>query len=336
MKKKSLIIALPMMFALALTGCTKPDSAPESAPATSAPATSQATETGAPTPSATASVTTSSSATATATQEATAPQSIQAMEALNALVVAAESGSDTYERDYFNHWVSKNGTGCDTRFAVLVEESTTKAVTSGCTVVSGNWNSVYDGKTITDPKTLDIDHMVPLKEAWESGASLWDAAKRESYANDLAFADSLVAVTAASNRSKSDRDPAGYLPTDASNKCSYVSKWIAVKTRWNMTVDAQEKAAITNQLNSCGSGEQIPSVVKADPSSDVAPEPAQAAVPAAPAPVAAPPVAGTDGNDPKYTSCSAALAGGFGPYTKGEPEYDWYRDGDGDGTVCEK
>jgi hypothetical protein len=177
--------------------------------------------------------------------------------------------------------------------------------------------------------------MVPLKEAWESGASQWDAGKREAYANDLDFAPGLVAVTAASNRSKSDRDPAGYLPTDASNRCAYVSNWIAVKTKWNLSVDSAEKTAIRNQLNSCGSGEQIPSV-SAVPSASVeavAPKPEPTKNVEAPAEA---PVAGPAGTDPKFTSCAKAIAGGYGPYVKGQPEYDWYRDGDGDGKVCER
>lgn len=326
MNKKSLLITLPMMIALALTGCGSTDVGTKEIQ--NAETSQSATPTTAP-------VTPDTSQSANQVAPVTeVPSSGSAVEALNKLVVADEADSDAYERDLFNHWVSKNSTGCDTRVAVLVEESLTKATLSGCTVTSGEWKSVYDGKTVTDPKTLDIDHMIPLKEAWESGASKWDSTAREAFANDMAYSESLVAVTAASNRSKSDRDPAGYLPTDNSYRCSYVSKWITVKTKWKMTVDAQEKSAIQTVLNTCGNDTSV-SNVEAAPANETPVAPVAEAPVAAPvAPVA--PVAGTDGNDPKFASCKAATAGGYGPYTKGEPEYEFYRDGDNDGTVCEK
>lgn len=330
MNKKNLIVVLPMMFALALTGCNSSTVGAKDVPNVAVSETAS--------PSASASPTTVAPATpetpaAETPKETPAPVEVPpvtgtAMDALNKLVVADEADSDAYDRDLFNHWTTKNSTGCDTRYAVLVEESLSKAVTSGCKVVSGEWKSAYDGKTITDPKTIDIDHMIPLKEAWESGASKWDSQARESYANDLSSPESLVAVTAASNRSKSDRDPAGYLPTDASNLCSYVTKWISVKTRWNFTIDAQEKSEMKTVLDKCGDTTMS--------NVDNAPAPVAPVEAPVAAPVEAAPVAGTDGNDPKFTSCKAAIAGGFGPYTTGEPEYSWYKDGDGDGKVCEK
>ena len=335
---KNLFIALPMLVALALTGCapktaTVPDSGePTSQTQTSSPSSSPSA---APTPS--ASVTPESTTQPVAKPE----QGTEAVAALDKLAVAEESGSDTYDREQFKHWVTKNSSGCDTRFAVLVTESLVKTKISGCTVISGEWKSVYDGQTVTDPKKLDIDHMVPLKEAWESGASQWDATKREAFANDLDFAPSLVAVTAGSNRSKSDRDPTGYIPTDTSNRCSYAANWIAVKTKWNLSLDSAEKAAIREQLNSCGAGEQIPSVtpVPSTPASGIMggnPTNGEASKDKVLTPAPPAEAAGPAGSDPKFTSCATAIAGGYGPYTKGEPEYDWYRDGDGDGKVCEK
>lgn len=329
MNMKSFLITLPVMVALALTGCSPHTSASPTVPDTSQSASqsSDSSSVASPAPS---------ESTKSTTQTVAKPeQGTQAVEALDKLQVADEANSDSYEREKFNHWVSKNSSGCDTRFAVLVSESLIKTKISGCTVISGEWKSAYDGQTVTDPKKLDIDHMVPLKEAWESGASQWDAAKREAYANDLDFAPGLVAVTAASNRSKSDRDPAGYLPTDTSNRCAYVANWIAVKTKWNLSVDSAEKSAIRNQLNSCSSGESIPSVAPAtsSPAEPVTPnkESTKEATQTSDTPVAGP-----AGSDPKFTSCAKAIAGGYGPYVKGQPEYEWYRDGDGDGKVCEK
>ena len=337
---KSFLITLPVMFAIALTGCSPHTSASPAVPETSQSA-SQSSQPSTSAPSNVPAPTASESAMSTTKPVVKQEQGTQAVEALEKLTVAEESASDTYEREQFKHWVSKNASGCDTRFAVLVSESLVKTKISGCTVISGEWKSAYDGQTVTDPKNLDIDHMVPLKEAWESGASQWDAAKREAYANDLDFAPGLVAVTAASNRSKSDRDPAGYLPTDTSNRCAYVANWIAVKTKWNLSVDSAEKTAIRNQLNSCATGEQIPAVTPAPstPASGIMggnPTNGEASKDKVLTPAPSANAAGPAGSDPKFTSCAKAIAGGYGPYVKGQPEYEWYRDGDGDGKVCEK
>lgn len=259
--------------------------------------------------------------------------------ALEALNVAEEQGGDIYDREEFKHWVQSNDTGCDTRFAVLVEESTTPAQFEGCKVISGNWVSVYDEKTITDPGDLDIDHMVPLKEAWVSGASEWDAETREAYANDLSYSNSLVAVTASSNRSKSDGDPTDWMPTANAAHCDYVAHWVTVKSQWNLSVDSAEKNTILNILPTCDSNTMVveSSEIVAKPETPT-PEDATTKNPedenSTPLPEAAtPPIAGV--TDPDMGTCSEAKAAGYGPYTQDQPEYGFYRDGDGDGTVCD-
>ncbi|HEX7474251.1 MAG TPA: HNH endonuclease family protein, partial [Candidatus Limnocylindrales bacterium] len=98
-----------------------------------------------------------------------------------------------------------------------------------------------------DSSKLDIDHVVPLAEAWDSGAYRWDAARRRAFANDLGVSWSLIAVSAASNRSKGDKDPAEWLPPLASYRCQYLAVWVAIKTRWNLAVDAAEKSAIAGE-----------------------------------------------------------------------------------------
>lgn len=174
-------------------------------------------------------------------------------EMLNSLTVSTPS-TQTYNRDYFKHWVDSNGDGCTARAEVLKIESlkptTVKAGTT-CTIETGEWFSVYDNKTITTASTVDIDHFVPLNEAWKSGAYSWDAKKREIYANDLEYAPSLIAVTATSNRSKSDQDPTTWMPPEGSYRCTYTATWITVKWRWQLTIDTAEKAALENALNAC-------------------------------------------------------------------------------------
>ncbi|MFF9178974.1 HNH endonuclease family protein [Streptomyces sp. NPDC014793] len=99
--------------------------------------------------------------------------------------------------------------------------------------------------------SLDIDHLVPLAKAWDSGASVWSAAEREAYANDLGDDRALIAVSAASNRSKADQDPSTWLPPAAGYRCQYATDWIADKTRWNLSIDATKEAALTGELSRC-------------------------------------------------------------------------------------
>jgi hypothetical protein len=228
-----------------------------------------------------------------------------------------------YDRNYFNAWIDADSDGCNTRAEVLIMESTTTVTTRGtCTVTSGSWVSVYDGSSTTQASGLDIDHFVPLNEAWISGAENWDAATRVQFGNDLGYGPSLVAVSAASNRSKSDQDPAEWMPTQRDYYCDYVATWIAVKWRWSLSVDSLERLTLSSVLEQCSSFTiDLPekaNVVTGAP-------PAQEVVPA------------SDGVlDPNYGTCAVAVANGAGPYRQGvDPEYDWYRDRDKDGVVCE-
>ena len=101
----------------------------------------------------------------------------------------------------------------------------------GCKVVAGDWYSVYDGVWVSDPGLLDVDHVVPLKEAWDSGAKEWDAATREVFANDLEDQRSLIAVTAGSNRAKGAADPSNWMPPNRDDWCRYVAAWVVIKAR---------------------------------------------------------------------------------------------------------
>ncbi|WBQ07905.1 HNH endonuclease family protein [Kribbella sp. CA-293567] len=179
---------------------------------------------------------------------------ITAGDLLASLTVRAENGTG-YDRTLFPHWVDADGDTCDTREEVLIAESTTTPPTgAGCKVLSGTWNSWYDGATWTNPSDVDIDHVVALKEAWDSGAHAWTTAKRQRYANDLGYAWSLDAVTDNVNQSKSDKDPAQWLPPLASARCAYAIHWTAVKYRWNLALDTTEKSALASILTgSCGS-----------------------------------------------------------------------------------
>ncbi|GAA2528069.1 HNH endonuclease family protein [Winogradskya humida] len=167
---------------------------------------------------------------------------------LSKLTVAKESSMSGYSREKFPHWRSA-GSNCDTRDKVLQRDGT-KVKLSGCNVVAGTWTSFYDGDKITDPSKVDIDHMVPLANAWRSGAAKWDTDKRGDFANDLNDPQ-LIAVSASSNRSKGDQDPSTWKPELTSSWCEYAKDWISVKTTWKLTVTDKEKTALDDMLRKC-------------------------------------------------------------------------------------
>ncbi|WP_329043544.1 HNH endonuclease family protein (plasmid) [Streptomyces sp. NBC_00178] len=157
-----------------------------------------------------------------------------------------------YERDSFKHWVDEDDDGCPTRAEVLIEEATKKPEQGErCALTGGVWMSYYDEVEVTDARKLDIDHMVPLAEAWDSGAYDWTAQRRQAYANDLGADRSLVAVTARTNRSKADKDPATWLPPAETAHCTYGADWTATKLRWGLTADDTERAALLKLAGAC-------------------------------------------------------------------------------------
>ncbi len=175
---------------------------------------------------------------------------------LNSLPVVPEHTSG-YDRELFADWYDADGDGCDTREEVLIAERQAGRV-RGCTVVGGRWSSRYDRIVTTDSSSFDIDHRVALKEAWDSGAWRWSESARDAFANDLGYAPSLIAVSASSNRSKGDRDPAEWLPPNRGEWCRYARQWVAVKYRWRLAVDAAERSALTRILSGCPSLIAVP------------------------------------------------------------------------------
>ncbi|WP_308409640.1 HNH endonuclease family protein [Streptomyces sp. A3M-1-3] len=124
-------------------------------------------------------------------------------------------------------------------------------VATGCQLTGGAWLSAYDNVVVTDAARLDVDHFVPLAEVYDSEQTPWSAARREAYANDQDSPDTLIAVTAASNRSKSDKDPAEWLPSDASYHCTYAATWAGTKLRWDLAADEAERQALLGLAEDC-------------------------------------------------------------------------------------
>jgi hypothetical protein len=182
--------------------------------------------------------------------------------------------------------------------------------------------------------------MVPLSEAWRSGAWKWSPAQREAFANDLTDPRALIAVTASLNRQKSDQDPSTWMPPE--NKCLYVSNWIAIKVRYSLTVDSVEANALTSLVAQCNitsiTAFSLPAyaiTAGINPITLVAPTTTPTATPSAITPTPAPKVK----KAVKYSTCAKARAAGVTPIvrSKNKTLYALNKalDRDKDGVACE-
>ena len=177
------------------------------------------------------------------------PSSSAAASQLAALRVAASGSGTGYSRDEFPHWSTIQGS-CNGREYVLKRDGTNVVTNSACAATSGTWYSPYDGATWTDAADVDIDHMVPLKNAWISGASSWTKAKREQFANDVTRPQ-LWAVTDNVNQAKSDKSPDSWKPPLTSFYCTYAKSWVQVKSYWDLSITSAEKSALSSMLGRC-------------------------------------------------------------------------------------
>jgi hypothetical protein len=157
-----------------------------------------------------------------------------------------------YTARRFSGWTDADGDRCTTDAEVLLAEAV-RAPTVGarCALTGGRWLSPYDGKSRTRSSRLVVDHLVPLAEAWRSGAHSWRKLARRQLANDLGYPSTLVAVTRASAADKAAREPQDWLPRPA-YRCAYTAQWVAVKWRWRLAVDPTERRFLARRLSSCG------------------------------------------------------------------------------------
>ncbi len=167
------------------------------------------------------------------------------------ITIAPELSGDDYKR--WPSWRDADGDCQDTRQEVLIDESVIEPVLSpsGCRVLSGQWDDPYTGLTFTDPGDVDIDHLVPLKEAHVSGGAAWSRDKKRAYANSMEDPNHLIAVDDATNQRKRDKDPAEWTPPVESYHCAYIEAWLDVKGRWGLSVDLGEAVKILEILEEC-------------------------------------------------------------------------------------
>lgn len=182
---------------------------------------------------------------------------------LNSLPIKGRAPKTGYSREQFGEsWSDDVATqfghnGCDTRNDILNRDLTDKTFKKGthdCVVLTGVLNDPYTGAVIhfqRGQKTsaaVQIDHLVPLSDAWQKGAQAWDDTKRRNFANDPA---NLLAVDGPTNSAKSDSDAATWLPPDKSYRCTYAQKIISVKAAYGLWVTQAEHDALARQLATC-------------------------------------------------------------------------------------
>lgn len=243
------------------------------------------------------------------------------------LSIAADH-EDGYERALFKLWIDTDFDGCNTREEVLIEEAVVKpTIGNSCTLSGGVWLSPYDGVRTTKVSSLDIDHLVPLSEAWKSGAWAWTPVQRKAFANDVDDPRALVAVSLGQNRTKGDKDPAKWLPPKG--VCTYIADWIAIKARYQLSVDAVEADFLVTKLKQCKSS-VVTVVFNKKVVKKVSPTPKSSQIPTP---------TSTGLQLFKFANCTAAKAAGVAPIMKarnpGLYELNASLDREKDGIACD-
>lgn len=172
-----------------------------------------------------------------------------------------------YNRANWKHWSDDDGDCQDTRQEVLIAESLTEVTfedSRDCRVASGTWFDVYTGQIYLAPSGLDVDHLIPLANAHETGGWQWSPEQKQIFANDLSDPDSLIAVSASANRSKGARDPSDWKPTNSDAWCAYASAWSRLKERWGLATSGEEAEAIADMRSTCSSDGQADWPVPSD------------------------------------------------------------------------
>jgi len=322
MTRRAALPASLLAVALLTAGCA----GPASGPAVGTPSI--------PTTSATIPPTTLAplaSSPAAPTDPPAAPAGFDARAVLEPLVVDDRPQPDRpYRRDDWPHWDDIDGNGCDGREDALLTATLEPAeLGPACKVLSGEWMSPYDGLTTSDPAGIQIDHLVPLQNAFTSGGWRWETPRRRLFANDPS---ELVAVSAASNQSKGSKTPDQWRPPVRDVWCSYAVAWVRVKVTYDLTVTTSERDALGQMLDTCPA--DTPRDARPGGPGDTPTGPVARPSPA-PAPASPPPPAETSGDGPYFANCAAARAAGAAPIRRGEPGYRDRLDGDGDGVACE-
>lgn len=169
------------------------------------------------------------------------------------LLIAFTVYSQEYDRSEWGRWLDYDNDCQDTRQEVLIEESIIPVTLdeSGCKVISGVWLCLLTGNVYTDPSLLDIDHVVPLKNAHESGGNTFTKDDKYQYFNNLENSNHLMAVYRGANRSKGAKSPDQWMPEYQPFRCTYLNYWISVKRYYRLTMSDEEYRFIDTELRKC-------------------------------------------------------------------------------------
>jgi hypothetical protein len=264
--------------------------------------------------------------------------------ALASLPVKGRAPKTGYDREQFGPaWADTDRNGCDTRNDILARDlaaETFKPGTQDCVVLTGVLADPYTAAEIRFVRgqgtsdDVQIDHVVALSDAWQKGAQQLSAEQRTAFANDPL---NLLAVDGPANAQKGDGDAATWLPANRSFRCDYVARQVAVKAEYALWVTAAERDAMAQVLSGCPD-QELPTEDTAARAYEIETRSTQSPTPAPEETYTSDPEPQptTAETDPRFSSCAKAKAAGYGPYISGvDPEFAWYRDGDGDGTTCE-
>ena len=251
-------------------------------------------------------------------------------------VAPASHDIPQYNRKDWRHWTDADRDCQDARQEVLIAESQSDVVyetSDECRVESGDWFGAYTGESFTDPGDLDVDHMVPLENAHRSGGWAWSKERKAEYANDLSYANHLIAVQSSANRRKGSKGPEEWMPPRSEYWCQYATDWVTIKHDWGLTANQGEAITLREMLDTCDEPTSLFIVpiegASMHPSSPIA---------ATPTPM--PPPDGTLRYDPEGPDRDC---GDFDTWEEaqafyiaaGGPNTDRHRlDGDGDGDAC--
>src|SRR5450432_3256771 len=292
--RESKLLTCALLGAIALTAC-KPTTAAHKAIASSTTPTVSAVATPlAPPPASSVAPTESAPPPVTSALDTSAPPTLNASQSaqhvaseeltqLASLLIKGRAPMTGYSRAQFGPaWPTENG--CDARNVTLRRDLSHPSLQGSCTVETGTLVSPYTGQSIAfvrgpNSAIVQIDHVVALGDAWQTGAQSWTATKRETFANDLV---ELLAVDEHSNEQKGDADAASWLPSNKAFRCKYVDIQVNVKAKYGLWVTQAEHDAIAQVLANCGASTTAPQAVKAPPPP---PKPA----PTTTAPVVTPP-----------------------------------------------
>ena len=281
------------------------------------PVTTRATPTGTP-------------ATPTPAPEPTvAPPVLQEAVTPTIAIAPIPTGIPAYSRSQWKHWVDADGDCQDARQEALIAESlvsVTFETDRQCRVESGRWYGAFTGTYFEDPGDVDVDHMVPLKNAHNSGGWDWSPAMKEEYANNLGDDDHLIAVQDNANQSKGARGPDEWMPPDETYWCQYATDWAEIKERWSLTMTEPEAGAVVEMLNTCEDPPVVVLTALETATGVHKPEPTD------------------EPESSVYGSCEEAAAAGEQRVQGSQGGGEGFpkamvpsaRDGDGDGVVCER